>query len=87
MSSLRKIMCGTALGLLLAATIMPANAKTVFETATYTGNDTGEYILTENDLIGAAFTAHLATHHGDAKLSMQPAIARLSPCEARNSRS
>lgn len=38
-------------------------------------------------LIGAAFTAHLATHSGDAKLSMQPAIARVSPCEARNSRS
>ncbi|HEX4407307.1 MAG TPA: hypothetical protein VH206_00915 [Xanthobacteraceae bacterium] len=38
-------------------------------------------------LIGAAFAAHLATHHGDAELSMQPAIARLSPCEARNSRS
>jgi len=56
MSSLQKILCGTALGLLLAAAITPANAGTVFESATYTGNDTGEYILSENDLIGAAFT-------------------------------
>ena len=38
-------------------------------------------------LIGAAFTAHLASHRGDAGLSVRPALARSSPCEARNSRS
>ena len=38
-------------------------------------------------LIGAAFTALTAAHLGNARLSVQPVIARLTPCEARNSRS
>ena len=44
-----------ALGLALAATGADA-ASTVYESATYTGQDTGEYILTGDDLIGAVFT-------------------------------
>lgn len=45
-----------AIALLAASLSSMAKAGTVYESATYTGADTGEYILSNNDLIGAAFT-------------------------------
>ena len=43
-------------GLSLAAAPTPANATILFETAAYTGVDTGEYIIQDTRFIGAAFT-------------------------------
>lgn len=47
------LICG-ALGLALAST--NADAAIVYQSATYTGQDTGEYILTDNNFMGAVFT-------------------------------
>ncbi|UAK26364.1 PEPxxWA-CTERM sorting domain-containing protein [Sphingomonas nostoxanthinifaciens] len=50
------IRLAAAAGLALAA--LPASAATVYESASYTGDDTGEYILFPDgtDIIGAVFT-------------------------------
>jgi hypothetical protein len=40
----------------------PAKADVIYQSATYTGADTGEYIVTDYDLIGAAFTLNAATN-------------------------
>ncbi len=47
------LICG-AIAFALAST--SADATTIYESATYTGQDTGEYILTENNFMGAVFT-------------------------------
>lgn len=47
------LICG-ALGLALAST--STDAAIVYQSATYTGQDTGEYILTDNNFMGAVFT-------------------------------
>jgi hypothetical protein len=44
-----------------AATSAPAHAKVIFETAAYTGVDTGEYIVQDIRFIGAAFTLDKST--------------------------
>lgn len=49
-----------ALGI-AAMTAMPSFAATVYESATYTGDDTGEYIIQDGRSIGAAFTLAQAT--------------------------
>jgi hypothetical protein len=50
------------LGLLASAALSTsASAGVIYQSATYTGVDTGEYILTENDTIGAVFTIEKAT--------------------------
>ncbi len=41
---------------LLALAAAPAIAAPLYQSATYTGTDTGEYILSANDLIGGVFT-------------------------------
>ena len=51
-----------ALGLLAAASAGAASAGVVYESATYTSLDTGDYILSNNDLIGASFTVAQTTH-------------------------
>ena len=48
--------CFVAIALLLSTAATPTFADTIYQSATYTGNDTGEYILTDYDLIGGAFT-------------------------------
>jgi hypothetical protein len=47
----------------LAAGIVanPAGAKTIFQTATFTGVDTGEYIVSDDRYFGVAFTLDKAT--------------------------
>jgi hypothetical protein len=45
-----------ALALLVSTSATPTFADTIYQSATYSGNDTGEYILTNNDLIGGSFT-------------------------------
>ena len=44
------------IALIAASVSTMAEAGTVYQSATYTGAVTGEYILSNNDLIGAAFT-------------------------------
>jgi hypothetical protein len=46
-------LCG-ALGLALAT--INADAATVYQSATYSAQDTGEYILNDNNIMGAVFT-------------------------------
>jgi hypothetical protein len=41
---------------LLGASAISAKADTIFQSATFTGNDTGEYIVQDGRFIGAAFT-------------------------------
>ena len=53
--------CVVAAALMLTA-VTPASASTIFETAAYTGQDTGEYILHDADFIGAAFTLTSTTN-------------------------
>jgi hypothetical protein len=53
--------CAVVAGL-LAILATPASAGVVFETAGYTGQDTGEYILSDSDFIGAAFTLSTTTN-------------------------
>lgn len=45
-----------AIALISASLSSVAEAGTVYQSAAYTGADTGEYILSSDDLIGAAFT-------------------------------
>lgn len=52
----RRRSAAVAIALIGASLSSVAKAGTVYQSAAYTGADTGEYILTSNDLIGAAFT-------------------------------
>jgi hypothetical protein len=45
----------------LAAGAVAADAKTIFETATFTGVDTGEYIVSDTRYFGVAFTLDQTT--------------------------
>ena len=52
-----------AFALICAATMSssPSKADVLYQSASYSGVDTGEYILHGDDLIGAAFTLSKAT--------------------------
>jgi len=50
-----------ALALFAVSASIPAKADTIFQSATYTGNDSGEYIIQDGRFIGAAFTLTQAT--------------------------
>jgi len=50
-----------AFGVLAFTAVAPAHAATIFQTATFTGNDNGDYIVQDGALIGAAFTLSAAT--------------------------
>ena len=50
---------------LLALAAAPALADPLYQSATFTGDDTGEYILTENNIMGGVFTLEHATHITD----------------------
>jgi len=56
MKSMRMLTAAIAANLAILAAAVPASAKLVLETATYTGDDTGEYIVQDGRFIGAAFT-------------------------------
>ncbi|MCW6508639.1 VPLPA-CTERM sorting domain-containing protein [Lichenifustis flavocetrariae] len=48
-------------GLLASAAIMPAQASVVYQSTAYSGMDTGDYILSSNNFMGAAFQLTTAT--------------------------
>lgn len=50
---------------LLALAAAPAFAGPLYQSATYTGDDTGEYILSENNIMGGIFTLDHMTHITD----------------------
>lgn len=50
---------------LLALAAAPAFADTLYQSATYTGADTGEYILSENNIMGGVFTLDHLSHITD----------------------
>jgi hypothetical protein len=56
MKSTHMLTAAIAANLAIFASPVPASAKLVLETATYTGDDTGEYIVQDGRYIGAAFT-------------------------------
>jgi hypothetical protein len=56
MKSIHIVAAVIAANLAIVATAVPASAKLVLETATYTGVDTGETIPQDGRFVGAAFT-------------------------------
>jgi hypothetical protein len=56
MKSMRMLTAAIAANLAILVAAIPASAKLVLETATYTGDDTGEYFVQDGRFIGAAFT-------------------------------
>jgi hypothetical protein len=54
LNNLRGAVC--ALGLLTCATGLPVHAATIYQSATYTGNDTGAYTVQAGAYFGAAFS-------------------------------
>lgn len=56
MKSMHMLTAAIAANLAILAAPMSASAKLVLETAAYTGDDTGEYIVQDGRSIGAAFT-------------------------------
>ncbi len=50
---------------LLALAAAPVLADPLYQSATFTGDDTGEYILSENNIMGGVFTLDHATHITD----------------------
>jgi hypothetical protein len=50
-----------ALALSAVTLSAPAKADVIYQSAAYTGQDTGEYIVTNYDLIGATFTVNATT--------------------------
>lgn len=59
-SHLKTALATISLGVALLA--QPASAATVYESASYTGDDTGEYIVQAGRSIGAAFSLSQATN-------------------------
>ncbi len=55
-------MLAAAFALSAIALSAPAKADVIYQSATYTGEDNGEYILSSNDLIGAVFTLNATTN-------------------------
>jgi hypothetical protein len=49
------------ISLAAGAVATSADAKTIFETATFTGIDTGEYIVSDSRFFGVAFTLEKTT--------------------------
>jgi hypothetical protein len=56
MKSMHMLTAAIVANLAILAVPVSASAKLVLETATYTGNDAGEYIVQDGRWIGAAFT-------------------------------
>ncbi|QXQ07215.1 PEPxxWA-CTERM sorting domain-containing protein [Sphingosinicellaceae bacterium] len=47
---------GLAVAIALLAVSVPANAAVIYQSAAYSGDDSGEYILSADNFMGAAFT-------------------------------
>lgn len=58
---IRTLAAACLLSLAAAAAASSANASTIFETATFTGVDTGEYIVSDTRYFGVAFTLNQTT--------------------------
>ena len=58
---IRTLAAACLMSLAVGAVATPADAKTIFETATFTGVDTGEYIVSDTRYFGVAFTLDKTT--------------------------
>ena len=58
---IRTLAVACLMSLAAGAVATSADAKTIFETATYTGVDTGEYIVSDSRYFGVAFTLDKTT--------------------------
>jgi hypothetical protein len=58
---IRTLAVACLMSLATGAVVTSADAKTIFETATYTGVDTGEYIVSKMRYFGVAFTLDKTT--------------------------
>ena len=70
------------MSLAAGAVATSADAKTIFETATFTGIDTGEYIVSDSRYFGVAFTLDKTTEIRASALSS--AASRAAQSSARS---